>query len=154
MKVLKAPANLVYQAGLLRSELEHIFAHAPPPPSDEDKAGKQKSLADDDCPICYCPFEEGDSVVYCKARCGTNVHKTCFQGWAQTKRGGAVTCVMCREPWQDASAGSYKETLAKGKVGDDGYLNVGRELGLSQQRDTSSYSEWYGGRRGYRHGWY
>jgi hypothetical protein len=41
---------------------------------------------------------------------------------------------MCREKWQEASVGSYKETLAEGKMGDDGYVNVGRQLGLSQQR--------------------
>ncbi|CUS14651.1 unnamed protein product [Tuber aestivum] len=130
MKVLKARSDLVYQAALLSSELREIFEKAPPIRSSGEGAGSsaQKPLDEDDCPICYCPFEENgrEAVVYCKAQCGTNVHQSCFRQWASTRGEGAVTCVMCRQPWPGDS--EPHEALAKGKVNSEGYVNVASEL--------------------------
>ncbi|PWW75260.1 hypothetical protein C7212DRAFT_280928 [Tuber magnatum] len=141
MKVLKARSDLVYQAAQLSSELREIFEKAPPTRSSGEGAGSsaQKPLGEDDCPICYCPFEENgrEAVVYCKAQCGTNVHQSCFRQWASTKGAGTVTCVMCRQPWQGDS--DPHEALAKGKVNDEGYVNVASELGMSGHRDYSTY---------------
>jgi hypothetical protein len=149
-KVLKAPKNLVYQAGLLTSELEEIFARAP-----RRSTGKsnQKPLGEDDCPICFCPLEEGEQVVWCKAQCGSNIHKACFARWRKTKGAAKVTCVMCRQPWQEEDTEKVNEVLkgGRGKVGEDGYVNVAGELGMSGVRDYSSYSPWFTGET--RYGW-
>ncbi|RAL67306.1 hypothetical protein DID88_008069 [Monilinia fructigena] len=41
---------------------------------------------------------------WCKAACGQNFHRECFEQWKASKRGGVVTCVYCRTPWQDDDA--------------------------------------------------
>lgn len=60
--------------------------------------------------------------------------QACFNQWATTKGVGKVTCVMCRQPWQ--GDGNAHEALAKGEVGDEGYVNVGSQLGMSGYRGT------------------
>lgn len=101
--------------------------------------------------------------MYCKAQCGTNIHEVhhlplrfsvlyyahfpykknvpsishsfpqaCFNQWAATKGTGKVTCVMCRQPWQ--GDGNAHEALAKGYIGEEGYVNVGSQLGMSGYR--------------------
>lgn len=60
--------------------------------------------------------------------------QACFNQWAATKGVGKVTCVMCRQPWQ--GDGNAHEALAKGEVGDEGYVNVGSQLGMSGYRGT------------------
>lgn len=129
-KVLRAPDHLVYQSGLLRSELSTIFAAAPSPSS---FASARKPLEQDDCPICYCGFEPGEPTVYCKARCGTNLHKTCFGQWARTKGSDRVTCPMCRELWAP-DGDQAREVLGSKEVGPEGYVNVAGELGMSGVR--------------------
>ncbi|KAG0136737.1 hypothetical protein HOY82DRAFT_55986 [Tuber indicum] len=149
MKVLKARSDLVYQAALLSSELREVFAKASPIHPSGESAGSsaQKPLDEDDCPICYCPFEKNgrEVVVYCKAQCGTNIHQSCFRQWASTRGAGTVTCVMCRQPWQGDS--DPHEALANGKVNSEGYVNVASELGMSGHRDHSTYHypPYYGG---------
>ena len=140
-KVLKARDDLVYQAGLLSSELEYIFEHAPPPAS--SAASTRKPLEQDDCPICYSPFEPNDKVVWCRAQCGTNFHEKCFAEWARTKGQNHVTCVMCREPWkEDESVAREKVQRGEAKKGEDGYQNVAGELGLSGVRGMESWTGW------------
>jgi hypothetical protein len=46
-------------------------------------------------------FEE--ELVWCKAACGQNFHKECFEQWKRSKHGGRVTCVYCRSEWQEPS---------------------------------------------------
>jgi hypothetical protein len=108
--ILKAPANLCYQLAFLSTELETIFANAPvtraPDPDHEHKeddsiyTGKRKPI-EGECPICVFDFEEGEEVVWCKAACGQNFHKECFDQWKKSKNGGQVTCVYCRTEWQE-----------------------------------------------------
>lgn len=144
IKALKAPNDLRYQAALLTSELQQIFDNAPPPSDGktDDKAGKRKSLREDDCPICYEGFEQGDNnTVFCRAQCGTNLHKECFRQWASQARANSkpVTCVMCRSNWEESEDIDTGHVLSEAKVGEDGYLNVGEALGMPTVRDTSSY---------------
>jgi hypothetical protein len=152
-KALKAPQHLVYQAGLLTSELEEIFAKAPR--GDTAKIAGQKPLDADDCPICFCGFEKGEQVVWCKAQCGSNIHTACFAQWKKTKGPDNVTCVMCREPWQEGETEKVAEVLknGKGKVVEGGYVNVADELGMSGERDYSSYNPWFTGEAQYGFGW-
>ena len=104
VKVLKAPHQLSFQAGLLPSELRRIFRNAPAPArsgssssssssssSNGGGGAKRKPVGADDCPICFCPIEapvEGragggssEGVVWCRAVCGTNLHASCFRQW-------------------------------------------------------------------------
>lgn len=96
--VLKAPEHLQYQLAFLSSELREIFAHAPAPVEAADKgneevAGKRKEIAGD-CPICFMEFEpEREEIVWCKAACGNNIHKDCFEQWAKSQGVAKVKCV-------------------------------------------------------------
>ena len=157
-RVLRVPADLEYQLAFLSSELREIFTLAPPLPSEQGdntkKDGNRKPL-EGECPICCVDFEPENSseeVVYCRAACGNNVHKECFEQWAATKKGGSVTCPFCRTPWQ-GDEDTLKKVARSGKVNDEGYVNVASQLGLSGQRDYSSYHQhWV--RRQFGYDWY
>lgn len=34
-----------------------------------------------------------EDIVWCKAACGNNIHKVCFDKWAATQRAQGVRCV-------------------------------------------------------------
>ena len=145
-RVLRVPSHLEYQLAFLSSELREIFAQAPPLPSQQadntEKDGNRKPL-EGECPICCVDFEpdnNSEEVVYCKAACGNNVHKQCFEQWAATKKGGGVTCPFCRTPWQ-GDEDSLKKVARSGKINDEGYVNVASQLGLSGRRDYSGYHQ-------------
>ena len=143
-RVLHAPQHLQYQLALITSELREIFEKAPPIPAADASTtdnNRKPYSSDEDCPICCMPFEpEKEEIVFCKAACGNNVHKECFEQWAATKRAkrAQVTCPFCRTPWQ--VDGEIAGQLAKeGNVNDEGYVNIASQLGLSGRRDYSSY---------------
>ncbi|KAI1744702.1 hypothetical protein F4680DRAFT_405766 [Xylaria scruposa] len=157
-RVLRARHDLVYQLALLSSELREIFENAPPINVDgEDNAKPQdpnRKQVEGDCPICYTPFEGAEDTVYCRATCGQNMHKECFQIWAATKSKsgrGTVTCPMCRSPWQEDEADMVKNVKKTGVRNDDGYVNVADQLGISSVRDTSTY---YNRSNRYGNSWY
>lgn len=160
LRVLKAREEIAYQLALTSSELREVFTKAPPIPSADSESkssdGNRKPI-EGECPICYTEFDpDTESVVYCRSACGNNVHKECMQNWA-TARSGNATCPMCRSPWssQDVSAGKVDLTKTEFL---EGYRNVASQLGVSRERDYSSYHQpWvsqqfgsYGGSR-YRH---
>ncbi|KAI1407906.1 hypothetical protein F5Y13DRAFT_194894 [Hypoxylon sp. FL1857] len=155
-RVLRARFDLVYQLALLTTELQEIFNNAPPIETgdDSDAPGhdKNRKSLEGDCPICFMPFEAAEATVYCRATCGQNSHKECFEMWAATKRksaGDQVTCPMCRTPWQ-GDDDMVKKIQNNGIIGSDGYVNVADQLGISGERDHSTY--YYGPRRGARSG--
>lgn len=41
---------------------------------------------------------EKEEIVWCRAACGNNIHKTCFQQWAFTQRAQGVRCVLWYDP--------------------------------------------------------
>ncbi|KXX78569.1 E3 ubiquitin-protein ligase Zswim2 [Madurella mycetomatis] len=166
-RVLRARYEYVYQLALLSTELKEIFAGAPPPVSDgkeeeeEDRGGKRKPV-EGDCPICFCEMgaagSRAEAVVWCRAACGQNIHEGCFETWAATKRrqggGGEVTCPYCRSVWE-GDEDMVKKIKRTGKVNGDGYVNVADQLGISTQRDYSTYSRWWSGHpSSYRRGDY
>ncbi|KAI8956484.1 hypothetical protein F5Y11DRAFT_361687 [Daldinia sp. FL1419] len=144
-RVLRARFDLVYQLALLSTELQEIFERAPPiETGGKSGAGtydkKRKSL-EGDCPICFMPFEDAEDTVYCRATCGQNIHKECFEMWAVTKRKSTrdqVTCPMCRAPWQ-GDDDTVKNIKNKSAIGPDGYVNVADQLGISRERDYTTY---------------
>ncbi|CAN8099918.1 unnamed protein product [Discula destructiva] len=157
-KVLRAREDLVYQLALLSSELREIFAAAPPAPEKKTGAGaedKNRKALEGDCPICFEEMEAGpgkEALVWCKAACGQNIHKQCFDMWAATKRqSGKVTCPYCRSNWEvqtdTVGVASIRRGGARNK---DGYVNIADQLGISTQRDYSTYSQWWSGRSSYR----
>ncbi|KAG7291979.1 hypothetical protein NEMBOFW57_002008 [Staphylotrichum longicolle] len=118
-RVLRARFELVYQLALLEGEVREVLEGAPPPVAagdDEDgwlmgTGGGKRKPVEGDCPICFCEMEVGgEAVVWCRAACGQNVHRACFETWAATKRrqqrgaggggGGEVTCPYCRSVWE------------------------------------------------------
>lgn len=145
-RVLRARFDLVYQLALLSSDLRDIFATAPPiqisaTEDDPAKRGereekKRRKSIEGDCPICFAPFGGPDDTVYCRAQCGQNMHKECFEMWAATKRKSPrdkVTCPLCRTPWQ-GDGDVVKKIQNTGILGDEGYVNIADQLGISQKR--------------------
>ncbi|MCJ1388772.1 hypothetical protein MMC18_001622 [Xylographa bjoerkii] len=138
--VLKAPEDLQYQLAFLSSELRVIFSQAPLPPSqdsgkenDPDHPSNRKSI-DGDCPICFTELDADDKdILFCRAACGNNLHRECFEQWARSQAGKTVTCVYCRTPWQGDQS-SIKNVKGKGEINEEGYVNIATELGLSGTR--------------------
>jgi hypothetical protein len=159
VKVLKAPEHIAYQLALTTAELRQVLKNAPPIPgvetdptdAESEQDGNRKPI-EGECPICYENLKaDGDPIVYCKTSCGNNVHKECMQSWIASTR-GKPTCPYCRAAWE-ADAGF------DGKVGDidlkdvqlneDGYANVAGQLGLSGERDYSTYHQFWVRRQGF-----
>ena len=96
-------------------------------------------------------FDESDKfddILWCKAACGNNIHRHCFEQWAKSKA-GQVKCVYCRTPWK-GDEDSIKRISKSKTVNMEGYVNVASELGLSVHRDFSSYHPaWVSRQRGY-----
>lgn len=169
LRVLKAKEEIAYQLALTSTELRELFENATPIPgaqggkgeTTEGEDGNRKPI-EGECPICYTEFEaEKEAIVYCKAACGNNVHKDCMQSWIAATHGKA-TCPYCRAKWEDSEFdGKFGDVnLTGAERNEDGYLNVGAQLGLSGMRDYSSYHQpWvrqqFGGgrRRGYGYGY-
>ncbi|KAF2431921.1 hypothetical protein EJ08DRAFT_586435 [Tothia fuscella] len=151
-RVLRAPAKLQYQVAFLKSELQEIFSKAPPivtvDASEPEVDANRKAIGpEDNCPICFMEFENGqEGTVYCKAACGNNIHKDCMDQWAASRQRSSapVTCPFCRTTWETANEGLAKTVAtAGGTVNSDGYVNVASELGLSGRRDYSSYHSYW-----------
>jgi len=98
VKVLKAREDLAYQLALLSTELAEIFANAPANPQSPDKkaaslttdTGGSRKPIDSDCPVCAMEFDTSDKcedIIWCKAACGQNIHRSCFEQWARSKPG-------------------------------------------------------------------
>ncbi|CAO2658717.1 Nn.00g064400.m01.CDS01 [Neocucurbitaria sp. VM-36] len=150
LRVMKAQEHVAYQLALLGSELRDVIKNAPPNPGVETdgKDGTEKEGEDTnrkpiegECPICYDELEDKEVVVYCKASCGNNVHKDCMQKWMAMTR-GKTTCPYCRAKWTEETGldGKPGNVDMKGlEKNNDGYANVAGQLGLSGQRDYSTY---------------
>lgn len=106
---------------------------------------------------------ETEEIVWCRAACGNNIHKACFEQWAASSRtsGDQVKCVywcdislfstipgirifwlilhgfFSRTLWEQEH-GSMKEVMKSGWVNDEGYYNVGEELGLPEERGRTT----------------
>ncbi|QSZ36054.1 hypothetical protein DSL72_007178 [Monilinia vaccinii-corymbosi] len=113
--IYKAPMHFCYQQAFLSHELESIWANAPVTRApdghnhdageeDESKYNGKRKPIDGECPICVFDMSPDEEIVWCKAACGQNFHKECFDQWKVSKRGGMVTCVYCRSPWQEDDA--------------------------------------------------
>ncbi|KGQ06143.1 hypothetical protein BBAD15_g8533 [Beauveria bassiana D1-5] len=77
-RVLKAPFHFLYQRALLSSELRQIYDNL-----SRGNAAENRKAVEGECAICYNDFESGEdaqsrAVVWCRAGCGQNLHKTCF----------------------------------------------------------------------------
>ncbi|QIW97456.1 hypothetical protein AMS68_002974 [Peltaster fructicola] len=133
---LKVPDHLKHQDAFLTSELREIVEHAPPMPEavQEEKLDNKRKPIEDDCPICCMAFEEGENVVWCEDSCGNNVHKECFEKWAQT-RPHNVTCPFCRAEWHKSAPKTQTMTMTEVAMpvyrNSNGYLNVADQLGYT-----------------------
>ncbi|KAL4957868.1 hypothetical protein BDW69DRAFT_141314 [Aspergillus filifer] len=163
VKVLRAPTHFQYQLAFLSSEIREIYENSPlrdvkDKAEDHDTDGKRRPV-EGDCPICFMEFEpETEDIVWCRAACGNNIHKTCFQKWAASQNHQGVRCVYCRSLWQNQDADGkldipLEQLVSGGRVGRDGYINVASQVGLSGRRDYSSYHQHWVRRRFYSSGW-
>ncbi|KAF6255345.1 hypothetical protein COO60DRAFT_1702876 [Scenedesmus sp. NREL 46B-D3] len=115
--------------------------------------GKRKPVDGAECPICYEELKEGgEQLVWCET-CGNNIHKGCWGKWADTKRRNreALTCVLCRAPWHDSTAGG---AAAGGATSPGGYLNLASQStahqgGASLARLYGENAHWISFHQGY-----
>lgn len=139
--MLNAPFELVYQLALLSTELQQIFANSPPisAPPEAKTEDKNRKPIDGDCPICFSELDAtgGESVVWCRAACGQNMHRDCFGLWAKSKA-GETTCPFCRSIWEGNKdlVDTKKIDRSRGLI-EDGYINIRDQLpGVSRFRGT------------------
>ncbi|KAL3480001.1 hypothetical protein BJX99DRAFT_45679 [Aspergillus californicus] len=164
VKVLNAPVHLQYQLAFLSTELRDIYENSSlrqvKDKSEEAETDGKRKPVEGDCPICFMEFEpEKEDIVWCRAACGNNIHRTCFQKWAATQQAQGVRCVYCRAAWQFKDADgkvdiNLEQLLSEGSVGADGYVNVASQMGLSGERDSSTYYQRWGRQRSYYSGWH
>ncbi|RDA86198.1 hypothetical protein CP532_3477 [Ophiocordyceps camponoti-leonardi (nom. inval.)] len=159
-RVLHAPYHLIYQPYLLSSELRSIFCNAwviedqPSYPPDEDDSSSEgearRRPIEGDCSICFCELQGDDPqpIVWCRAECGQNIHRQCMDTWLQSSE-GPPRCPMCRCPWEAERTNTF--AALENAILNEGYANVGLELGMPLDRDTRSYSRWFTGQN--RRGW-
>ncbi|KAJ2965722.1 hypothetical protein NQ176_g10479 [Zarea fungicola] len=130
---------------LLSSELKEIYSKLPQSGSDVDDPdadSKNRKVVDGECAICYMDLDKvsSKSIVWCRATCGHNFYKVCFDTWSRACGTLKLTCPQCRSPWEteDRDAGAIT-VVNKAQAVDsvDGYVNVAR---LSRHIDYSTYS--------------
>jgi uncharacterized Zn finger protein len=150
LKVLKLPpeSELIYQRGLLSSEIKEIFHNAPPDPTimaniqvqkkyieivegKSENSIKRRSI-EGDCPICYEEMKSSEQLVWCKNSCGNNIHLECFNNWCKSKNNmEEITCVYCRALWNQD----------KTHLTSEGYINLGNfQPGMNTQREDYYFS--------------
>lgn len=112
-KVLRARHHYVYQLALLSDELRDIFANCPPNPADDQSGSaaandkNRKPVDGGDCPICFEIMESGprrEALVWCKAACGQNIHRQCFDMWLLPSGSRAATAQRASSPVRTAGA--------------------------------------------------
>ncbi|KIM19530.1 hypothetical protein M408DRAFT_206935 [Serendipita vermifera MAFF 305830] len=155
---LSEESSYYYQKALLTTELQEIFATAPPNPalvasqrvvsalkkatgavpesSDQGVVhpNNKRHIDGENCPVCYEEMDgkteaELSDYFFCDV-CLNGLHADCFKMWA---RKTPVTCVYCRAPVVVDAAGPG------GVVKSGGYVNLAREAGVSRVRDKSTY---------------
>ena len=97
--------------------------------------------ADDDCPICF------DSLVNCDTEgcstCVCRVHTKCMRLYQANTL--APTCPLCRTAWPQAAQQVVEVAAPQpGFTFNEGYINMGELQGQPLERDTSTYSDYYG----------
>jgi uncharacterized Zn-finger protein len=155
LRVLKAREEVAYQLALIGAELRELIKNAPLIPGvetdgndnpGEEQDGNRKPI-EGECPICYDELDpKNDDIVYCKTSCGNNVHKACMQSWIQVAARGKATCPYCRATWdtEEAFDGNLGDVDTKGlQRNEDGYVNVAGQLGLSGERDYTTYHQFW-----------
>lgn len=155
LRVLKAKEEVAYQLALTGTELRELIKNAPLIPGIEtdgtDKPGEEqdgnRKPIEGECPICYDELNpKKDDIVHCNTSCGNNVHKVCMQSWVQVAARGKATCPYCRATWdtEEAFDGNLGHFDTKGlQRNEDGYLNIAGQLGLSGERDYSTYHQFW-----------
>ncbi|TVY80483.1 hypothetical protein LSUE1_G004461 [Lachnellula suecica] len=151
VNVLKTREDLAYQLAFFTTELAEIFAKGPPSSQSSEALLRPPTQVESE--------NARGEIIWCKAACGQNIHRQCFQQWAKAKPGQTVRCVYCRTPWKHDEKTINNINKDSGKMSEDGYVNVADDLGISGERDMSTYHpHWvarqgyggYGGYRGYR----
>eukprot|EP01119_Soliformovum_irregulare_P019655 TRINITY_DN6274_c0_g1_i1.p1 TRINITY_DN6274_c0_g1~~TRINITY_DN6274_c0_g1_i1.p1 ORF type:complete len:493 (-),score=106.67 TRINITY_DN6274_c0_g1_i1:1-1326(-) len=161
LKVLRVDpsSSIIYQKGLLPSEIKFIFENAPKDPTktvmanskvqkaynsmtqaeetEEVDENLRKNVEGEDCAICYETMSKKEKTVWCRT-CGNNVHEACWKQWASAKKGQPITCVYCRADWEPSGKKGGK---SKGGVSiNEGYVNMAKLQGMSKEREE--YTPW------------
>jgi len=88
----------------------------------------RKECKGEDCPVCMEELDETkEELVWCKAQCGQNLHKECFNIWSSQSRSGVVSCVYCRADWVGDGVNLKKK---KKNTSGGAYMNFAEDQGL------------------------
>ncbi|TLD20046.1 hypothetical protein E2P81_ATG09116 [Venturia nashicola] len=66
-------------------------------------ASATRKPVEGECPVCWEPFLDAQTILFCKTTCGNNFHKSCIVEWltAPANRQALLKCPMCRGAWDD-----------------------------------------------------
>lgn len=99
----------------------------------------RRPLHEEDCPICFEPFEEGEegSVEWCRS-CGNNAHADCMRRWRNARAGD---CPMCRAPWPEPASGGGSGDAPGSQQDGAAPLNLSRLAGAPAPTLEELYPE-------------
>ena len=131
VKVLQVDKSspLIYQDALLQSELQDIFARAPPlnvtktTHVDLEDANQSEKKFERECPVCFESLEVALTLLDSCATCKNFIHIECLQKWIKVQN----ICCYCRSPWCSALRSSSTSSISKcaGGIHDEDDQDVG-----------------------------
>lgn len=107
--MLRVPFDMINRVTFSPAELLTMFASVP----DAKPPGRRRARRRDrrtrkpiegECPVCLEGFDVAsseESVVWCRATCGYNIHRCCMETWATAQPPGKATCPLCRSKWEE-----------------------------------------------------
>eukprot|EP01083_Nonionella_stella_P103312 294905_1 len=126
-----APSRYYENENLATEEVRTTYAHMTEQLKEE---APRRPIKDEKCCVCYDDLDEGDisNIVFCKSRCGKNIHSRCMEVWAQTKRENnrEITCPHCRTPCGDDMSKKVDMPVS------GGFYNFARQQGIQTHRAT------------------
>ncbi|KAE9371568.1 hypothetical protein N431DRAFT_491910 [Stipitochalara longipes BDJ] len=86
-RAVNAQAAQPQQAALPvpRPAIQQAPARVQPHVHRRPRVAVERKPLGEDCYVCYEPFDSPDNAVWCRRRCGQNIHKECFEQWCQGK---------------------------------------------------------------------
>lgn len=91
--------EVVYLGTRPRNLARRQSSDLPDSNSASSKPTTRRKKISGECPICYEEFEpKNEEIIWCKATCGNNVHKACFEAWRQRHSPEELCCVFWYVP--------------------------------------------------------
>eukprot|EP00483_Globobulimina_turgida_P001704 UN01706 len=129
IKVLEVGMDsyIVYQYGLMPSELQSVFGKAPKTwecgmntkmiekynklknkENNLSLSVERQSIYGASCVLCDKKFKKKDVITWCRGGCGSNIHLCCFNGMKAGQNGKNMICFICKKKWIYSNEIQYK----------------------------------------------